>query len=99
MALMEKWEFRDSTGKLETWADKENQVTKESKAIKGQRVTAYLATPEIRDLRVSVDVRGEPSMGSQESRARGAMLVGQDSGAMQVSEDLQVFVSPLGVLS
>lgn len=37
-------------------------------------------------------------MGSQGSQARGAIQVGQDAGATQVSEDLQGFASPLGAL-
>lgn len=99
MVLMEKLACRDSTEKPGNWAEKEKQVTEESKVIKDQKVTAYLATLETRDQRVNVDVPAEPFMVSQGSRVRGDTWAGLDSGAMQVSEDLQVFVSPLGVLS
>ena len=45
-----------------------------------------------------MDVSAEPLMASQGSKVKGAMSAGLDSEATQVSEDLQVFVSPLGAL-
>lgn len=48
---------------------------------------------------VSVDVWAEPSMVSRGSKVSGDVWASLDSGATQVSEDLRVSVSPLGVLS
>ncbi|TKS85466.1 Collagen alpha-1(XXI) chain [Collichthys lucidus] len=51
MVMKEKWAYRDSMERPEIWVAKGKQVTEESKVIKGQRVTAYLATLETRDPR------------------------------------------------